>query len=71
MTQAATAPLLIDVRAVAELLGVSSRHILRLAEAGKMPPARKLGHLRRWSKSEIDEWVSAGCPAVRHVSAGH
>lgn len=58
-------PELLDVRAVAALLGCSARHIYRLADAGKMPTPVRLGALVRWSRRAIDEWISQGCPAVR------
>jgi len=56
---------LLDVQAVAEMLGCSTRHIYRLSDAGRMPAPVKLGALVRWSKSAIEEWVAAGCPACR------
>lgn len=60
-------PALIDVRGVAELLDCSPRHVYRLSDAGKMPKPVHLGALVRWNRSEIDSWLSAGCPAVRTV----
>lgn len=56
---------LMDVRAVAEMLGCSTRHVYRLSDAGRMPAPVKLGALVRWSKSAIEEWVAAGCPSCR------
>ena len=70
MEDAVFTPLLIDIEAVAKMLGVSSRHCLRLAEAGKMPPGRKLGRLRRWSRDEIEAWCAAGCPSCRAARKG-
>lgn len=58
---------LLDVRAVAEMLGCSQRHVYRLSDAGKMPPPVKLGSLVRWSAAAIREWIDQGCPAVRNV----
>jgi excisionase family DNA binding protein len=60
----AATPVLIDVRAVAELLGCSDRHVYRLADNGRMPKPRKLGALCRWSRAEIDAWIADGCPVV-------
>lgn len=54
-----------DVQAVAELIDCSSRHIYRLSDAGKMPRPVKLGALCRWNLTEIEDWISAGCPSVR------
>ena len=61
-------PKLLDVAAVADLLGCSQRHVYRLSDAGKMPAPVRLGSLVRWSASSIREWVDAGCPAVRKVN---
>jgi excisionase family DNA binding protein len=58
-------PVLLDVRAVAELLGCSDRHVYRLADSGRMPKPRKLGALCRWSRTEIDHWIADGCPIVQ------
>jgi len=55
-------PALIDVRAVASLLGCSPRHVTRLEEAKQMPPAIKLGRLSRWQRDVVLAWIAAGCP---------
>jgi excisionase family DNA binding protein len=56
---------LLDVRAVAELLDCSTRHVFRLAEAGKMPQPLHIGRLVRWTAAEVRDWIEAGCPAIR------
>lgn len=56
---------LLDVRAVAAMLDCSSRHVYRLTDAGRMPAPIKLGTLVRWPRKSIEDWISAGCPAVR------
>ena len=56
---------LLDVRAVAKLLDCSSRHVYRLADAGKLPRPVKLGQLVRWRRAEMLGWIADGCPAVR------
>ena len=56
---------LLDVRAVAALLGCSARHIYRLADAGRMPRPVKLGQLVRWRRGELEQWVADGCRPVR------
>ena len=54
---------LLDVRAVSELLGsCSTRHVYRLADAGRMPRPIKLGSLVRWRRSELESWINSGCP---------
>ena len=60
---------LLDVRAVAQLLGCSSRHVYRLADAGRMPSPVKLGSLVRWNRAALEQWITDGCRSVRTVSA--
>lgn len=65
--QADVTPELLDVRAVAALLGgCSVRHVYRLADAGKMPRPVKLGSLIRWSRSDLQAWIDSGCPSMRN-----
>jgi excisionase family DNA binding protein len=61
----APAAALLDVRAVAALLGCSPRHVYRLADAGRMPAPVKIGALVRWRRQSIEEWISGGCEPVR------
>lgn len=56
---------LIDVKAVADLLSCSTRHVYRLTDAGKMPAPVRLGVLVRWRTTELSEWLAAGCPPIR------
>ncbi len=61
---------LIDVKGVASLLACSTRHVYRLADAGRMPPPVKLGSLVRWrleGPGGIREWLDSGCKTVRNV----
>jgi len=62
---AETSARLLDVQAVAQMLGCSTRHVYRLSDAGKMPAPLKLGSLVRWNLARIDEWIAAGCPSCR------
>lgn len=57
------AQLLDDVGAVAQMLGVSRRHVYRLSDADKMPRPVKLGAAVRWSRQAIVAWVAEGCPS--------
>jgi excisionase family DNA binding protein len=61
---------LLDVQAVAEMLGCSQRHVYRLSDAGRMPSPVKLGSLVRWSAAAIREWIEGGCKPVRVVKGG-
>ena len=63
-------PAMLDVQAVAHLLGCSQRHVYRLSDAGKMPAPVKLGSLVRWSTSSMREWIDGGCKPVRIVKGG-
>jgi len=63
-------PALLDVDAVASKLGCSSRTVRRLADAGRMPRPIKLNALVRWPRTELEEWLAAGCPAVRVARGG-
>jgi len=67
LTPADASAKLLDVQAVAEMLGCSQRHVYRLSDAGKMPAPVKLGSLVRWSTAAIRAWIDQGCPAVRNA----
>jgi excisionase family DNA binding protein len=58
------ATVLLDARAVAALLACSRRHLYRLVDAGRMPSPLHVGHLVRWRRSDLDEWLAAGCPST-------
>ena len=62
-TQLKESPSLVGVHGVAELLDCSTRHVRRLADAGKMPRPMKLGALVRWNRQVIEDWINEGCPA--------
>ena len=57
---------LLDVKSVAALLGgCSTRHVYRLADAGRMPRPIRLGNLVRWSRAGLMSWLEGGCQPVR------
>jgi excisionase family DNA binding protein len=56
-------PSLLDVRQFAEILGVSTRHVRRLVDGGKCPPAVRLGKCARWSRHVVEAWIADGCPS--------
>ncbi len=64
----ASAAKLLDVRAVAALLGCSPRHVYRLSDAGKMPSPLKLGALIRWNRAAVEAWFADGCPSCRRAA---
>jgi len=51
-------PRLLDVAALAELLGVNVRHVRRLVYERRIPFI-KWGHLIRFDPTEIGEWIDA------------
>ena len=61
---------LLDVNAVAALLGASSRTVRRLADCGRMPRPVSLGRMVRWQRSVIEEWISEGCPKMERRGTG-
>lgn len=61
---------LLDVRDIAALLGgCSPRHVFRLSDSGRMPPPLRLGALVRWRRTEVMDWIAAGCPPLRPQKA--
>jgi excisionase family DNA binding protein len=62
---------LLAVKQVGDRLGCSWRHVLRLADAGKMPMGLKLGALRRWDADELEKWIKDGCRPVRQAGRAH
>lgn len=48
-------PLLIDVREVARLLGISVRSVWRMTSRGDLPPPVRLGRSVRWKRASIIE----------------
>ena len=57
---------LLTVRQVAAMLGCSARHVYRLSDRGAMPRPTKLGDvLVRWNRSDIEQWIAAGCEPAR------
>lgn len=56
---------LLDVNALARMLGCSARHVYRLCDSGRMPRPVKLGALNRWQREAIENWVRQGCPSLR------
>jgi excisionase family DNA binding protein len=59
-----SSPHLLNVQAVAEMLGCSPRHVLRLVEADALPRPVRLGALVRWQRSAIEKWIDNGCRAT-------
>lgn len=56
------AGLLIDTRAVAELLNVSQKTVYKRDRDEAMPKPLRIGRAKRWGAEEIKAWVDEGCP---------
>ena len=48
----------ISIKGVAEMLGVSVRHVERLEAAGRLPRAIRLGRAKRYFLHDIERWIS-------------
>jgi predicted DNA-binding transcriptional regulator AlpA len=54
---------LIDVRALARLLGIGVRTAFRMTSSGQLPrPIRISGKITRWRLDEVRSWMDGGCP---------
>lgn len=53
---------LISLPTVAEILGVSRRHVERLRKLRAIPEPIKLGSSIRWDHEVILRWIDSGCP---------
>ncbi|MHC4947205.1 MAG: helix-turn-helix transcriptional regulator [Planctomycetota bacterium] len=50
--------LLLDVRAVARLLGLGERTIWRMAGSGEMPAPLRFGRRRLWHRPTLERWLA-------------
>lgn len=55
-------PMLIPVRTVAKILGISTRSVWRLHSAGQIIPPVRIGGAVRWRSDELKRWITDGCP---------
>lgn len=56
---------LLSAAEAAEMAGVARRSWWRYVSSGKAPAPVRLGGAVRWRRSELSEWIAAGCPRVR------
>ena len=59
----------VTLRGVAEMLGVSLRHVRRLDSSGKLPSPVRIGGSVRWSVEAINAWLQMDCPDRRDFEA--
>lgn len=57
-------PLLIPIRDVAKILGISSRSVWRMLSTGQIIRPVRIGGSVRWNREEVEQWVTHGCPPV-------
>ena len=59
------APMFLTVKDMAALLNCSTRTVYRLIDSGLVPRPVKFGALLRWMKTNVEQWMAAGCPKCR------
>lgn len=47
---------------LATLLAISIRTLQRKLDLGEVPAPLRIGKSVRWVRSQIEEWILAGCP---------
>jgi prophage regulatory protein len=60
---------LLSADEAAAMAGVARRSWWRYVSAGKAPAPVRLGGSVRWRKTQLVEWIAAGCPRCRKESA--
>jgi len=58
-----TAPLMMTADELAETLCISKRQVWRLKAKGDLPKPVNIGTSVRWRRSDVLEWIAAGCPS--------
>jgi len=61
--------LTVNAEQLAQMLGVSLRHIRRLDANGSLPRPIRLGRAKRWPAEVIREWLLAGSPPRKQWAA--
>jgi len=54
---------LLSAKQLGQRLSLSKRQIFRLNSCGKIPTPLKIGGAVRWNQTDIDLWISLGCPS--------
>jgi len=62
--------LLLSRKAAAAMLSVSIRHLINMETDGRIPPSRRLGLRRLFSRAELQRWIDNGCPPVGVAGPG-
>jgi predicted DNA-binding transcriptional regulator AlpA len=56
--------MLLDLHATAVLCGITWAKAIEMAVEGELPRPLIVSGLARWRRSDLQEWVAAGCPAI-------
>ena len=57
-------PRMMTADELAETLCISLRQVWRLKAKGDLPKSVSIGRNVRWRRSDIVEWIEAGCPSA-------
>lgn len=63
MSTISTESILVTADELGSMLKISTRTLWRMRSAGKLPQPIRVGGSIRWRASDIEAWVTAGCPA--------
>lgn len=55
-------PLAVSAAELADLLGISTRHVANLDKWGRIPAPHRLGRAVRWNVAEVRAWLDSGSP---------
>jgi excisionase family DNA binding protein len=55
---------LLTTKQLAQILGVSERHVYRQSAAGKFPRPKRIGRCVRWDPDDFRNWLNGGKPAT-------
>ena len=58
------APILLNAREVARLLGIGERSVWRYVSRGHLPKPLSLGNMKRWRRQEIEQHLEAASRAA-------
>lgn len=54
---------LVDADAAAAMCGIHRATWYKAVSNGKAPASVRIGGVVRWRRTELEEWIAAGCPA--------
>jgi len=60
---------LLNAKELATMLSTSVRSIWRYRSSGRLPKAIQIAGAIRWRKTDIEQWISIGCPDQKTFEA--